>query len=230
MALKSYALTTVDRVRDYLGLSSLSSVQETVMESIINATTEYIERYTGRHFKKTSYENEEYDGGAIDSLVLKNYPVFQSPATFSLGSRGTSQNEDDWTNEDAEDYFIDYEKGIVYRAGRVKFKLSRQRWRVSYTAGYDYDNTTTFLSDTAAGDVELVAWFVAGTLYTNRVNNGAARSETLSKYSISYGSGMNSFLLGLGGNKGQVDIMVSILDNYRRGDDSFAGAMSPRNY
>ena len=167
MSLISYALTTVSRFQNFSGIDSLSATEETVIENIINAVTNYIESYCGRRFKQTAYSNEEYDGPREEQIILKNWPV-DSTSTFTVGYRNSAMNEDSWNTLNSEYYFIDYNAGIIYGAGRDKFTLARRRYRVTYTAGYDFNNTTTFLSDTAAGDLELATWRLVSNIWYSR--------------------------------------------------------------
>ena len=60
MALKAYGLTTVARFKDYASVST--SADDTLIENLINIVTEFVENYTQRRFKQTTYTDEEYDG------------------------------------------------------------------------------------------------------------------------------------------------------------------------
>jgi len=204
MSVVSYALTTRDRVRDFMGKSSLTSVEQTIIDVLVNAVTDFIENYCGRRFKQTSYSKEEYtvnDGDRV--IVLKNYPV-SSTAAFTLEVRTSALNEDDWEEVDSEYYHIDYDAGIIKAAGGYKFVGGRRKYRVTYTAGYDYDNSDTFLSDVGAGDLELACWKLCVQEFNKRKGGAGIKSERIGDYSVTY-------------RDGELDPLVqSILDKYAR--------------
>ena len=185
MAVKSYALTTRQRLIDFLGLSGLSSTQNTILDRIIDTATEYIENYCDRRFQQTAYTNEVYNGDGSQFLQLQNYPV-SSTASFTLGRRDSVANENDWSTIDSEDYFVHYDEGIVEYIKGLKFQNAPRRYRVSYTAGFNFDNSTTFLADTEAGDVEYAMWRVCATAWQKRKGAVGVISERLGDYSVTY--------------------------------------------
>lgn len=185
MAVKSYALTTRQRLIDFLGLTGLTSTQNSVLDRIIDSVTEFIENYTGRRFKQTTYTNELYDGDGSEYLLLKNYPV-NSASSFTLSRRDSVVNESSWSSIDSEDYFVDYDTGIVEYAGGLRFASQPKHYRVTYTAGYNYDNSSTFLSDTEAGDIEYIAWKLCAVAWARRQGDPSIASESIGDYSVSY--------------------------------------------
>lgn len=129
--LLDYALTTVQDVKENLDISSGDSQYDNLIIRRINQATEMIERFCGRRFKLTSYTNEEYDASTTDQLILRQRPIV---SLTSVGARDTSQNENDWTNFEAEDFFYDSGAGIV--KANFGFSGHWNRYRVSYSAGY----------------------------------------------------------------------------------------------
>jgi len=226
--MKSYALTTASRVADYMGVT-LNATQETVMENIIDIITGMVEGYCGRRFQETAYTNEIYDGEGAEAFLLENWPV-NSDETFTLQMRESTENEDDWETIDTEEYFIDYENGVIYGASRRKFKYFRKGYRVTYTAGYDFDNAATFLGDTLAGDVEFATWLLASSYWARRTGDIGIVSESLGDYSVRYGrsSGGGTGGGGTGGMMiwGNNDVQ-SILDRYKRTE--VVSVLTPRN-
>lgn len=215
--LKSYALTTVSRVSDFgnLGIAS-GSTEETILTNIINQLTEYIENYIGRRVKKTAYTQEEYNGDGSDILLLKNWPIDTS-LTFTLEVRTSGENEDDWDTEDSDQYFIyDVEGYIKFISGR-KFLSGPKKYRVTYTAGYDFDNADTFLSDTQAGDLEYVAMKLALTAYERRKQGAGVVSEKIGDYAVSFAKSVF-----------EDPEIRSILDSYKRIE--IASHETPRHY
>lgn len=225
MSLLDYALTTVDRAKSYIGADSYSDEDDTFIENIINIITNQIESYTGRRFKKTSYTNEEHDGAVGDSFLLDNYPVF-SDETFTLQYRDSVSNEDDWESEDSEDYYVYYDEGVVSLIADSSLGRVRKHWRVSYTAGYDFDNSSTFLGDTKAGDLELATWMMVSDMFYKRSDGRSVESEKLGDYSVKYGGDLGSYFKD---GSGQSVSMVQVtLDKYKRFES--ASAFTPDIY
>jgi hypothetical protein len=209
----SYALTTVARWQAYAGISSLTAAQIAVVENLISMATNYVETYLGRRIMETTYTQEVYDGPYGEYILLKNYPV-DSRDTFTLQYNATSENEDEWTTIDSEDYFIDYDEGVIKPSSRGKWLLAHNKYRVTYNAGYSFDNVTTFLSDTEAGDLELACWLVVSEIWAKKTAGGTVQSERLGDYAVTYGP---SFLFGSGGiSAGGKTALEMILDKYRR--------------
>jgi hypothetical protein len=215
MSLKTYALTTVSRVESFLGLT-FNATEDSIMESIINMVTEYVERYTGRRFKQTAYTNEKYHGYGNDKILLKNFPV-STTATFDLDFHTTPENEDEWDDVDSEDYYIDYDAGIVYPTWGGDFRKERFYYSIDYTAGFDFNNTTTFLSDTTAGDLEFAVWKLCAAAWNRRRGDPGVESERIGDYAVTYGQ-VAMF---------EDPDIKAILDKYKR--DEVFGVISPIN-
>lgn len=184
MAVKSYALTTRQRLIDFLDLGTVSdTTKQNVLDRIIDLVTEFVERYCGRRFKQTAYTNQLYDGDDSQIIILKNYPI-NSSSTFTIQRRSSDLNEDDWEDVDTEYYHVDYDAGIVYGAGTYQFIRGRQRYRVTYTAGYDYDNAATFLSNTIGGELEYAVWRLCAACWNRRKGDPGIESEKLGDYAV----------------------------------------------
>jgi len=215
MATVSHSLTTRQRLLDFLGVDSTTATEDDVLDRIINAVTAYVENYTGRRIMKTAHSNEVYDGHNEEQIILKNWPV-DSDETFTLQYRDSSENEDDWETIDSTDYYVKYDEGIVHGTGRSKWIAAIRKYRVSYTAGYNFDNATTFLSDTVAGDLEYITWKLASLAWNNRQADPNVASESLGDYSVSF---MKTVM-----EDGDVK---SVLDKYKRYE--MVSVMTPRN-
>lgn len=188
MAILSYTLTTEARLAAFLDITTPTGTDLTAFQNIINTATTFIENYIGRRVKKTAYSHEEYDTELSETLNLKNFPV-DSSATFTLERRSSSQNEDDWESVDTQYYHVDYDSGIIMGANGLRFARTSKGYRASYTAGYDFDNSTTFLSDTEGGDLELAIWMLASALWNKRTSGGGSgniQSERIGDYSVTY--------------------------------------------
>lgn len=216
MAVKSYALTTRQRLKDFLGITANDDTTNNVLDRIIDTTTEFIENYIGFRVKETAYTNEEYDTEKGDVLLLKNHPV-DSGQTFTLQRRNSSLNEDDWETIDTEFYHVDYDAGIIYGAAGWKFARTRRGYRVSYTAGFEYDNSSTFLSETTGGDLEWAAWQLGGIAFERRKGGGGIQSERIGDYSVTYAKSVL-----------ENEEIRSILDKYA--NQEAGAALTPLNY
>jgi len=185
MAVKSYALTTAARLSSYMDITTPTGTKLTAMEKTIDALTDFIEGYIGRRIKKTTYTREMYDTEEGATLDLEQFPVI-STESFSLEKRNSVYNEDSWETVDSEEYHIDYKTGIIVASGAYQFMRTIQGYRVTYTAGYVFDNSATFLSDTEAGDLELAIWILAETTWNKRKGGNGVTSERIGDYSVTY--------------------------------------------
>lgn len=149
--LLDYALTTVADVKETLGIASSVTTYDNLITRKINQATEMIEGYCGRRFKAADY-TEYYDGSGIDQLLLRNRPI---NTLTSLGYRNTSQNDDDFSAVNSDDFYIDNNAGVLEALS--SFWGRYDRWKVVYNAGY-----TTIPSDLAEACASLAAY-----LYSN---------------------------------------------------------------
>lgn len=184
--LKSYALTTGARSAAYMGLtySSLSTAQQDFLTDLINQATEFVEHYIGRRLLSSTYTQEIYDGDGGNVLALKHYPV----TTFStIEFRTSSQNEDNWETINSKAYYVDNDSGLVKGMSGRRFARGRANYRCTYTAGFSFNNSTTFLADTAAGEIELIVWRLVSNGYNTHVGTtDAVTSERIGDYSVTY--------------------------------------------
>lgn len=185
MAVKAYSLTTGQRAADFLGLGTVTGAKLTRLELLCDTVTEFVEKYIGYRVKLTAYTNQVYDTPNGETINLKHYPI-SSSASFSMSFRESQLNEDDWEEVDSDKYFVDYSSGIVKAPFGFWFRSGRQKVRFSYSAGYDFDNSVTFLSDTEGGDLELAAWLLISSLYHRSRGGGGISSERIGDYSVTY--------------------------------------------
>lgn len=184
--LKSYALTTGSRVAAYLGLTyaSLSAAQQDLLIDLINQATDFAEHYIGRRLVSTVYTNEVYDGDGGNVIALKHYPV---SAFSNIDFRASNLNEDEWETIASKSYYVENSTGLIKGMSGRRFARGRANYRCTYTAGYSFDNSATFLSDTAAAEVELVIWKLVSNGYNSHVGvTDAVTSERIGDYSVTY--------------------------------------------
>lgn len=182
--MNAYALTTVARAKLYLGITT--SADDTLIERLIDVATDTIESFCGRRFKKTTYTDELYDGTGGDSLVLKQYPVVAGQA-FTLNERAGSDNVSNFSTLSSNIYFVKNDRGIVQFSSGI-FLPYPQRYKITYTAGYDFDNTTpgATAESVGLGDLEEACWQLVGNAYSDRKHNDAVASESIGNYSVSF--------------------------------------------
>jgi hypothetical protein len=187
----SYALTTVTRQKEFLSITG--TTYDTVLDRLIDSCTDWIESYCDRRFKQTTYTNELYRGRDAKILQLKNFPV-NSSSTFTLERRDSTLNEGNYSAIGSELYVVDYTSGIVRLVGAQDIGFSTMDsfrnipgyYRVTYTAGYNYDNAATFLSTTGAADLEYAVWKLVGAAFNQRKLSGNIESEKIGDYSVTY--------------------------------------------
>ena len=95
-------------------------------------------------------------------------------------------NEDRWETVDAQYYHVDEEAGIIFATSGWQFSRTRRGYRVTYTSGYDFDNSDTYLSDTEGGDIELAAWMLIEAVWSKRKGGSGVIKESIGDYSITY--------------------------------------------
>lgn len=203
MAVKAYALTTLARLKTYLDITGAGD--DTLLETIIDSVTEFIENYCHRRFQQTAISQEMYSTGRRDKIItLKQYPV-ASGETFTLEVRASSLNEDDWEEVDSEYYHVHWQEGIIEGAGGYTFIKGVNKYRVTYTAGYDFDTSTKPVTDTEAGDLELAMWMLCKVAFLRRKGDASVKSERIGDYAVVY---MKEAF--------ENETIRSILDKYRR--------------
>jgi len=176
MALHSYALTTVDDAKTWLDVSGTD--YDSLLELLINQSTDYMEHYCNRRFTETAYSSEEYDGSGTKELLLEQWPV-NSGETFTLQRNRAYDNTDDWDTIDADDYWVDYDNGIITGNTMGDFLKRKFKYRVDYTAGY-----ATIPSDLALCCLMLVSFF-----WNKRKAMGISR-ERVGDFSVDFGEMM----------------------------------------
>jgi len=143
-------LCTRDRVKSYLGLTG--DTYDDLIDALIPAASEALERACGRRFAETGY-TEYHDGNGADRVVLNHRPVISLTAIWDDADRDFEAAD----LVDSDDYVLDAAAGIVIlTSGR--FARGARNVKVTYSAGY-----TTVPTDAAQACCMLVAaWFHRG--------------------------------------------------------------------
>lgn len=130
-----FALTSLDRVKDKLGIDISKTSNDAVLKRIINSVTGYIEKQCDRRFLETTYSNEVYcvKNKGLDILCLKNAPV---TTLTSFQYRQGEISSPTWTNYNANDYELigDGSSGMIKVYSYLVTGINTVR--ASYTAGY----------------------------------------------------------------------------------------------
>ena len=183
MSVNVYALTSVARLKAYLGISS--SDYDAIFEYIINSVTDFIENECDRRFKKTDYTASLVDGSGSNELVLPQWPVV-SGETFTLWERDTVEYGDsDWDALDSDDYRVDNSAGVV----KASFRFLRgfENYKILYTAGYDIDVANSkYLSDIGLGDLENIVWKLCARAFNERKGSGNIQRMRLYNYDVTF--------------------------------------------
>jgi len=184
--MNTWALTTVARYKAFAGITG--ATYDTRIEVIIDVVTDFIEKFCDRRFLETTYTDEEYDGLGSTQLLLRQYPVNTRNA-FTLSQRDTPMNEAQWSTVDTNMYHIDYNAGLIELVG-YKFSEYPKHYKVTYTAGYAFDNTTpgATLESLGIGDLEYACWQLISNIFKNAGSQSGIDSESIGNYSVSYGA------------------------------------------
>lgn len=189
--LLSYALTSVDDVKESLGIDSGDTSKDNLIKRKINQATLYIETYCGlardHHFKETTYTDEEYDGARGNSLVLRMRPV---STITSFQVRNSNASDGTFSDVESELYFKDLSAGIIELITNTYGGWNR--YRVTYTAGY-----STIPFDLSEACVTLASYYVE-----NSASGTAVKKKQEGQISIEYfdskGTGDGSVIDQLG--------------------------------
>ena len=169
MALRDYALTTVEAMQAFMRREDLNLP---LLESLINAVTDFMETYCKRRFKKTDYEAELYDGDGTRMLFLRNYPITDIASIHwtyvGVADQLINSNE----------YKIYASAGFVYREGG--WIAGHQNIKITYTAGYDFASENGIPPELEEICKALVA------LRYNQPDKSGIESERMGSYAVSY--------------------------------------------
>lgn len=153
--LLSYALTTVDDVKETLGIASGNTSKDNLIKRKINQATRMIEAYCAlpedHHFKQATYTNEEYAGTGTNQFIFNMRPV-TSITSFQRANSGESDAS--WEDVESQYYFPDnLDAGVMPLLFGENDRFNS--YRVTYVAGY-----STIPADLAEACVTLAAYLV----------------------------------------------------------------------
>lgn len=197
MAVVAYAITTRTKVKTFLGISGSGS--DTVIDELINAVTDYIEKFCGgRRFLRGTISNEAYDTDEGQSKIfLKQLPVASLSA---VEYRAGTISSPTWIAYDANGYLLYAGEGYVRFFSRLP-KVA-QGLRFTYVAGYliDFNNEGNTTLHTLPYDLSLVATELVAKIHDTRKNMGVqslateGQSVTFASIAESLTDGMKQIL------------------------------------
>lgn len=170
-ALLSYSLVTLDEIKDFMSING--SASDETLKIIANGVTDFIENECNRRrFAQTDYGNEEYDGTGEHVLHIDNYPIDETTGVV-LEENNAYDNSDDWSTVDGDEYWVDWESGMITKTTR--FAKGKRNYRVDYKGGY-----ATIPSDLKFACLSMVAEFF------NRRGSMGLSSESLGDHSVTF--------------------------------------------
>ena len=177
MALNPNAIVTLAQAKDFLGIETLDTSQDTKVELLINAGSERFEKHCDRKFITQTY-TEYHDGRRGNSLVLRHFPASQPSAVYDDPSWTFGAD----TLVDSTTYTV--EKDNVLRLKSSYFSPGNQNIKVTYQAGLG-------TLGTLPSDLVLACLLYVQFMY-NVTNNNSIGLQSKSKggESISYIDGL----------------------------------------
>jgi uncharacterized phiE125 gp8 family phage protein len=182
MAVVSHALTTRTKVKSYLGITDSSS--DTIIDELINYSTDFIEGLCGRRFLSTTYTNEVYDAKGTSRVFLKNYPITTlSAVEYRAGTPSTPN----WVAYQVDNYLLYGKEGFIRFYSQLPF--IQQGLRFTYTAGYliDFTNEGNTTLHTLPFDIAMVATELVAKMHDNKKSQGVT-SMTTEGQSVTFAS------------------------------------------
>jgi hypothetical protein len=129
MSTASYALCTLDDVKDFYGMSGSVAEDDDLLEDLIDNISKLFNTYCGvTSFKRATY-TQYYDGDDAKNLFLKEQPVISITSIYVDSNWG-------WTSSyllDSDDYRIVDIKYVFYKSS---FTKGDQNVKIVYQAGY----------------------------------------------------------------------------------------------
>jgi len=199
-ALDTYALTDVDDVKEFLGLSDVDDSDHELFRKLINQASAFVEKETDRNLKArdydpdTDYENARYDGDGTKKLHLRQYPVNSVTTLVCSGTTISAAGDTDYYGSTG--YVIYKSRGMLYYS--YGFDSGIKNVRVTYNGGYAAG--TIELDDLRMLCNSLVAWV------WNRRKNLGFKSERIGNYSYTMAELMKENQMS----------MMNTINRYRR--------------
>lgn len=129
-------MTTVTTVKSFTGIPAADLSKDSLLEFLINAASERIEKYCSRHFEKATY-TEYHRGHERQRLLLNQYPIV---SVTSVELNGSVLASTEYETEDADAGILYRETGWPWRGYSIGLVgepgISVRNIKVVYVAGY----------------------------------------------------------------------------------------------
>lgn len=139
MPLNSQALVDLDTAKEHLGIPPANTSYDSLVERLINETTDRLEKLTGRRLKQRTGIVEYHDGLGNDSLLLNEWPCVK-PTELRIDSN--SVFTDAGTLIETTQYELELSSrgegvGIVLIGGCGRlFPKGKRNIKITYDGGY----------------------------------------------------------------------------------------------
>ena len=154
ITLHPYALTSLDMMKDHLGIPDLTTTQDERLKRHINAATDMLENLTDRVLKARTADQVDYQSGRSNNrILLGQWPV---NSVTELWVDGSSDFTDVSKIIDPGNYRIETDSrgngiGIAMTKG-CKFPKGVENIKIVYSGGYlvvpsDLEEACIFLTD-----------------------------------------------------------------------------------
>lgn len=201
MATVDYALTTKEKVKAYLNITSLDVARDGVIDNLINAASDFIESYCGgRRFLATDYV-EVKDTTASRVIFMSQRPVI---SVASLKYRSGMPSNPTWTTYSPDAYLAYLKAGYIRFFGMMS--PFPQAFQISYNAGYliDWADENDRSLHSLPYDLSQVATEIVAKQFNTRFAQGIV-SESTEGQSVTYATKRDSLS----------DYHSEILDKYK---------------
>lgn len=183
MSTVSYALTTKEKVKTYIGIATGDTSKDALIDMLIAQVTDFIENFCGgRRFKSTSYV-EIYDSNKQDGtikgskLFLNQFPVTTTQTTTVVEYRSGTPSSPQWVTYNNNAYLLYDKSGYIHFYSILP--VIAQGLRVTYTAGYLIDFANEFsATHTLPFDLTMVATELVAQQLNIRQSQGIASQST----------------------------------------------------
>jgi hypothetical protein len=178
-------LTTKDKVKTYLGITSVTS--DTAITSIVSSISSQIEVYCNRSFESTTYTQYFDTTEGYKKIFLKNYPV---ASLTSVQYRDGTWGNITWTNFNSSDYLLSESTGKLNFA--YALPQAEKYVKVVYTGGYliDFTNENDITKHTLPSALTQIATEMSAQTF-NLSKSAGIQTESTEGQSISYQSSTN---------------------------------------
>lgn len=156
MAVGTYALTTLAKLKTFLGIPGTTN--DTLLEDCVDRTTALFEHETRRNLMARDYsydsDSEDYDpdnanldGSGVDHLVLPQYPV-NSVTTIRINETAI----DERSTVLATGWVLNKKAGVLWMIGYI-YTRGIKNIEIAYNAGF-----ATAPEDLESACIEQAAW------------------------------------------------------------------------